>query len=196
MLKKKKKKTRNKSGSTVQTLIGIKTFTDYGLETNGGELLFFTVTPTNISVLSATSIETKIRQLMLVLSAFPDIEITCTDSTECFDANKSYLIKRAESEHNLKVKSLLKRDVEFLDEIQMELTTARQFLFTARCNGMSGQQVFAYSNNIEKIISEQGFEAHRMKKDEIKRLLAIYFDASLYGEQMPDIDGGQYFNAG
>jgi len=33
-----------------------------------------------------------------------------------------------------------------------------------------------------------------MNKEEIKRMIALYFDASLFGEQMPDVDGGQYFN--
>ena len=32
-----------------------------------------------------------------------------------------------------------------------------------------------------------------MKKEDIKRFLALYFDASLNGEQMPDIDGEQFF---
>lgn len=45
---------------------------------------------------------------------------------------------------------------------------------------------------MEKIISEQGFEAHRMSKQEIKRFLALYFEASMYGETMPDYDGEQY----
>ena len=75
----------------VQELLGIKTFTKYGLTTTKGELLFYLVSPTNISVLSHTNIEIKIRHLMMVLSALPDIEIVCTDSSECFDDNKAYL---------------------------------------------------------------------------------------------------------
>ena len=49
------------------------------------------------------------------------------------------------------------------------------------------------ANRIEKVISEQGFEVHRMKKQEIKRFLALYFESSMAGEQMPDGDGEQYF---
>lgn len=48
-------------------------------------------------------------------------------------------------------------------------------------------------NRVEKVISEQGFEVRRMRKEDIKRFLALYFDASLNGEQMPDIDGEQFF---
>ena len=82
-------KQKHGKGRSVQELIGIKTFTKYGLMTDRGELLFFRVAPTNISVLSHANIEGKIRRLMMVLSALPDIEIVCTDSSECFDDNKA-----------------------------------------------------------------------------------------------------------
>ena len=90
------KQQKKKRKNSVQDLIGIKTFTKYGLATNKGELLFYLVSPTNISVLSHVNIEIKIRHLMMVLSAIPDIEITCTDSSECFDDNKAYLHERLE----------------------------------------------------------------------------------------------------
>ena len=188
------KRQNKKSAASVQALIGIKAFTDYGLLTNSGELLFYLVTPTNLSVLSSSSIESKIRQLTLALSAVPELEIACTDSAECFENNKAYLSERMNAEANGKVKSLLKQDISFLDEIQLELSTARQFLFVFRCRGLNPSQVFAQANNIQKILSEQGFDGRRMKKEEIKRMIALYFEASLFGEQIPDIEGSQYFD--
>ena len=158
---------KKKKGASVRELLGVKTFTDYGIVTTRGELLFYLITPTNISVLSQTSIESKIRQLMLVLSAIPDLEITCTDSSECFDDNKAYLYARMEAERNPKVRKMLKKDILFLDQIQMEMATARQFMFVARCRNMKPQQVFERANSIGKVIGEQGFDCHRMKKDEI-----------------------------
>ena len=182
-----------KNGASVQSLLGIKSFTEYGLSTNKGELLFFLITPSNISVLSTAAVEIKIRQLMLTLSALPDVEIVCTDSSECFDENKAYLIRRREEEPNAKIKKLLGKDLEFLGEIQLEMATARQFMFVARCRNMNAMQVFNYANIVQKTISEQGFDAHRMTKAEIKRYLALYFDVSLRGEYMPDVDGAQFF---
>ena len=184
---------KKRKGHSVQDLMGVKTFTKYGLATNKGELLFYQVAPTNISVLSHINIEIKIRHLMMVLSSIPDIEITCTDSSECFDDNKAYLHDRTDEETNPKVRKLIKKDIEFLDQIQMEMATARQFLFIARCKKMKPSQVFRTANSIEQTITEQGFETHRMKKDEIKRFLALYFDASMNGEHMPDVDGEQFF---
>lgn len=181
------------SRSSVQGLLGVESFTKYGLATSRGELLFYQVSPINISVLSKTSIETKIRNLMHILSAIPNIEITCTDSSECFDNNQIYLTERIEEEANPMIRSLLQRDKEFLDSIQIEMATSRQFAFIVRCKNMKPEQVFTLANRVEKVISDQGFEVKRMTKEDIKRFLAIYFDASYTGERMPDVDGAQNF---
>lgn len=187
------KRQKKKKGQSVQDMMGIRTFTKYGLQTEKGDLLFYMVSPTNISVLSYANIEIKIRHLMMVLSSLPDIEITCTDSSECFDDNKAYLHSRLENEQNPKVRKLIRQDIGFLDNVQVEMATARQFLFTARIKAKKQKQVFEQANRVEKIISEQGFEVRRMRKEEIKRFLAIYFEASMNGEQMPDGDGEQFF---
>ena len=184
---------QQKKGRSVQELIGIRTFTKYGLMTGRGELLFFRVAPTNISVLSHANIEVKIRRLMMVLSALPDIEIVCTDSSECFDDNKAYLTARLEAEENGRVKKLIKKDIDFLDTIQVEMAAARQFFFVARLKGQKEKQAFEAANRIESKISGEGFEVHRLKKPGIKRILALYFDASMQGDTIPDIDGEQYF---
>ena len=190
----KKKKNKKSKGVSLQTLLGIKSFTQYGLSTYKGELLFYHVVPTNISVLSSANIEIKIRHLMQVLSAVPNIELVCTDSSECFDDNKEYLKRRLEEENNIKVKKIISSDVEFLDQIQLEIATARQFLFIARLKNLKPAQVFQHANRIEKIISEQGFETHRMSKNEIKRFIALYFESSINGDMLPDVDGEQYFD--
>lgn len=179
---------------SVQELLGIKSFTKYGLSTKNGELLFFNITPTNISVLSKASIETKIYHLMMVLSSVPDIEIVCADASECFDENKRYLQERKFAEESNKVRRIIEKDIVFLDKIQTEMATARQFMLIGRCKSAKPEQVFTVLNNIEKVISEQGFEVQRMGKDDIKRFIALYFDSSFNGERLPDVDGQQHFD--
>ena len=182
-----------RKGRSVQQLLGIQTFTKYGLLTDNGELLFYRVAPTNISVLSAANVEIKIRHLQMLLSAIPDLEIICTDSCECFDDNKSYLHRRAMEEENLNVRGLLLKDREMLTSMQAEMSNARQFVLVKRCKGMKPEQVFVAMNRVLKAVSEQGFEAQRMDKADIKRLIAIYFGASMDGDLMPDVDGCQFF---
>ena len=77
-----------KNKKSTQSLFGLKGFGRYGLKTEKGELSFFSVQPTNISVLSNENIDTKIRRLMTLLSMIPELEIICLDSCECFDGNK------------------------------------------------------------------------------------------------------------
>lgn len=179
---------------SVQELMGVRRFTKYGLFTDRGELIFYQVNPTNISVLSKANIETKITHLKMLLSSIPDIEITVTDSSECFDDNKLYLQERIAQEGNPFIRGIIQKDVEFLDGIQVEMATARQFVFIARLKNLRPEQVFTVVNRIEKVISEQGFESRRFKKEDIKRFLALYFESSFNGELMPDVDGAQYFN--
>ena len=187
------KQQKKKKGRSVQDLLGIRTFTKYGLSTNKGELLFYLVSPTNISVLSHTNIEIKIRHLLLVMSAMPAIAIVCTASSACLAEPTAYLTERLEVEENAKVRKLIKKDIDFLDTIQVEMATARQFFFVARLKSQKEKQVFETANRIESKIAGEGFEVHRLKKPEIKRILALYFEASMQGEAMPDIDGEQFY---
>lgn len=188
------KDNKKKKKNSVQELIGIDTFSKRGLKTRNGELVFFSISPTNISVLSKENIQTKIWHLMMVLSAQPDIEITCLDSCERFDDNKSFMVERLEEEVNPRVRQCLERDIEYLDNIQIEMSTARQFMFVVRFKREKDEQIFTQINPVEKAIAEQGFEVKRMRKDDIKRFLAIYFGASMQGELIPDMDGKDCFD--
>ena len=118
----------NKKMSTAE-LVGISHFSRNGLMTQRyGEVVYFIVQPTNISVLSETSIAIKINHLMQLLSQQPDIEIICSDARENFEFNKLSLARKAEKEDNLKVQLLLRRDMKFLDDIQLQMSTAREFI--------------------------------------------------------------------
>ena len=188
MRKKKKKQKQN----ALQDLLGIKTFTRYGLETEQGELVFFQISPTNVAVLSQANIALKVKHMMLLLSTFPDMEVCCTDAAECFDEILLYLRERREKEPNAAIRRVLEADANWLDQEQTEMSKARQFMLVFRLGKMKDEQKFQLINRIAKITAEQGFEAHRMSKEEIKRCIAIYFNASLFGGQLPDMDGEQY----
>lgn len=192
MAKEKRQKKKKWRRFSVQDLIGAKSFTRYGILTAWGEVVMYQVAPTNISVLSPANIEAKIHSLAVLISTVPNLCIICSDSSECFDANKSYLQARLETETNPCVRILLEKDIEFLDSIQVEMATARQFFFVARFKNLKASQVFSESTQIEKSIAAQGFEVKRMRKPDIKRFLALYFDAYMNGELMPDYDGEPY----
>ena len=185
-----------KKKNSVQSLIGFERFTRFGVKTDKAEIAFFSVEPTNISVLSAANIDTKIRHLMTLLSTVPDLEIIALDSCECFDSNKIYVKNRLQNEQNEEVRKLLEADYSFLDEIQAEISSARQFMFAIRFRREKDEQIFNVINRVDKAISEHGCAARRMSKSEIKRMLALYFGTSISGEEISDVEGSENFELG
>ena len=178
---------------SVQKLIGFEEFTKYGVRANKEDFIFFSVEPVNISVLSAANIESKIYHLMMILSVVPELELLALDSCESFEPNKAYLQKRLKEEKNPAVRKLLQADYQFLDEIQLEMSSARQFLFAVRFRRENDGQIFRLVNRIDKAVTEHGFTIKRMDKPEIKRMLALYFGTSISGEEIDDIEGERYF---
>ncbi|WP_294409760.1 hypothetical protein [uncultured Ruminococcus sp.] len=50
--------------NSVQGLIGLERFSKYGVKSDKAEIAFFSVEPTNISVLSAANIDVKIHHVL------------------------------------------------------------------------------------------------------------------------------------
>lgn len=191
-MSKKEKKTAKQKISTRQ-LINTKAITDYSLLTYGhGELVYFIIKPTNISVLSEASIAARIYALMTVLKGMAEIEMLCLNSRENFEDNKRFLRNRIEQEDNPTVRKLLEADLTFLDRIQVQMATAREFLIVIRLQDEKPNEVFPYLNRIEKTLREQGFSVKRAEKEDIKRILAVYFEQNVTTEKFEDFDGERW----
>lgn len=191
MIRHRKRKHGRKS---VQNLLGLQGFTNYGLKTTGGELVYFAIQPINISVLSPANIENKIKKLHVVLNSHPRLEVICMDSAQRFDNNQLFIDQRILQENNPQVQLALKKDREFLSSIQLEMSTARQFVLCLRFKNQKDSQVFATMNQAEKAISDRGFEVRRLGKADIKRVLAIYFESTMNGDLIPDVEGSENFD--
>jgi hypothetical protein len=191
-MSRKEKKTAKQKLSTRQ-LINTKAITDYSLLTYGhGELVYFIIKPTNISVLSEASIAARIYALMTVLKGMAEIEMLCLNSRENFEDNKRFLRNRIEQEDNPTVRKLLEADLTFLDRIQVQMATAREFLIVIRLQYEKPNEVFPYLNRIEKNLREQGFSVKRAEKEDIKRILAVYFEQNVTTEKFEDFDGERW----
>jgi hypothetical protein len=191
-MSRKEKKTAKQKISTRQ-LINTKAITDYSLLTYGhGELVYFIIKPTNISVLSEASIAARIYALMTVLKGMAEIEMLCLNSRENFEDNKRFLRNRIEQEDNPTVRKLLEADLTFLDRIQVQMATAREFLIVIRLRDEKSNEVFPYLNRIEKTLREQGFSVKRAEEEDIKRILAVYFEQNVTTEKFEDFDGERW----
>ena len=192
-----KEKKKQKQKLSTRQLINTKGITDYCLSTYGhGDLVYFIIKPTNISVLSEASISARIYALMTVLKGMAEIEMCCLNSRENFEDNKRFLRNRIEQENNPAIRKLLEADLTFLDRIQVQMATAREFLIIIRLRNEKESEVFSYLNRIEKTLREQGFSVKRAGKDDIKRLLAVYFEQNVTTEKFEDFDGERWIILG
>lgn len=167
--------------------MGLDTFGQQGLMTRKGEIVFFSIAPVNISVLSKPHIEEKIIRLTALLKVVPNIEILCLDSAERFDPNKAYLLRRIEKEPSPVIRELLRQDLLFLDRVQIEMATSRKFVF---CIRSWQKDTLTLMNRVQSAIADHGFEVHHLTKNDIKLMLSIYFGAG--DNILPDIEGIEF----
>ena len=190
--KRKAKKEAEKRLSTRQ-FIGAKEITDYSLVTYGqGELVYFIVKPTNISVLSESSVGARSYALMTVLKGVAEIEMLCLNSRESFEDNKRFLKSQMEQEENPVIRRLLEQDQTHLDRIQVQMATAREFLIMLRLKDEKESDIFPYLSRIEKSLKEQSFSVKRADKEDIKRILAVYYEQNVTTEKFEDFDGERW----
>lgn len=185
-------KQKERQKQSTKELIGIDEITDYSLKTPYGELVYFIIHPTNISVLSDESVSARIYALMTVLKGIAEIEMLCLNSKENFDDNKQYLKKRIEMEQNPIIRKLLQQDSTNLDRMQVQMATAREFLIIIRLKDEKESNVFPYLARIEKSLKDQGFAARRADKTDIKRFLGVYYEQNVTTERYEDYDGERW----
>ena len=171
---KKDKKTGQKKEGTRQ-LIGIQEITDYSLRTmEHGELVFFLIHPTNLSVLSESSLAARIYGLMTVLKGMAELEMLCLNSKENFEDNKKFIQDRVEEEENSAIRKLL------------------EFILVVRLPGEEEKEVSPYLKRIEKTLNDQGFTTRRANGDDIRRVLAVYFEQNVTTERFEESDGERW----
>ena len=186
-------KTTAKQRLSTRQLMNTRRITEYSLETyDGDELVYFVIRPTNLSVLSESSVGARVYALMNVLKGVAEIEMLCLNSRENFEENKGFLRRRAEEERNPVIRQLLERDQIFLDRIQVQMATAREFLILIRLRNQKGKDVFSYLDRIEKSLKEQGFDSRRADEEDIKRILAVYYEQNVTSEKFEDFDGARW----
>lgn len=188
MKKKKKKK------QSTRELVNTETITDYSLQQYGGdEIVFFLMEPQNLSVMSKENIGSKIFALTNVLKGMADLEMICLNSRDNFEENKTFLKKRMETEENEKIRQLLKKDLLHLDKIQIQTATARLFLLAVRIKPNDQVEIMQLIHRIEKLIKLQNLTVKRATKDDLKSMIAVYFEQNVTTDRFEDVDGERWY---
>ena len=190
---------RNKKENAAQStrqLMGIDGIKDYCIATRMGDLVFFIIKPTNISVLSDSSISARIYALLNVVKGQAEIEMLALNSKESFERNKNFYQERMGSEELPAIRRLLEQDSKHLDRIQVLMASSREFYIIIRLRSEKETDVFPYLSRIEQSINDNGFTTRRATEQDLKRMLGVYFEQNVTTEKFEDYDGDRWVIVG
>ena len=183
MNRKQKKELRERQST--RQLMGINQLTDYGVKTAKGELVFFMLRPDNLSVLSPDGVRARVSALADLLRSTPAVRLQAMDSRESFQANQDFYQQRLEAEPLPAIRDLLRQDAAHLDDIQTATASAREFALVYPVDKDSS----ADPRLTEKSLRDAGFQVRLSGEQDIKRILAVYYQQDVATEHFPDFDG-------
>lgn len=184
-------KKKLKQHQSTRQLMGVKKLTPHGVVTAAGEQVFFLIRPDNLSVLSADGIRSRVADLTDLLGSEEKLELTALDSRESFQPNKQYYQRRLEVETIPKLQELLQKDMEHLDAIQSASASSREFLLTLHIDGKNGVEERGL-RQMEKAICDRGITVRLAEDQDVKRLLAVYYQHDVTSDFFADYDGEEY----
>ena len=181
---------------STRQLMGVDSVSDYCIHTQMGDLVFFIIKPTNISVLPESSVAARIYALLNVVKGLAEIEMLALNSKESFELNKDFYRRRMAEEELPAIRKLLEQDSKHLDRIQVLMASAREFYIVIRLKNEKESEVFPYLSRIEQSIKDNGFSARRAEEQDLKRMLGVYFEQNVTTEQYEDYDGDRWVIVG
>ena len=190
-----KKQKKDKAQSTRQ-LMGIDTIKDHCIGTRMGDLVFFIIKPTNISVMPDSSISARIYALLNVVKGQAELEMLALNSKESFDRNKNFYRERLAVEDLPAISRLLEQDSNHLDRIQALMASSREFYIIIRLRDDPDADAFSYLSRIEQNINDNGFTTRRATDQDLKRMLGVYFEQNVTTEKFEDSDGERWVIVG
>ena len=184
---------KNRKRKSTRQLVGVRKIGEHSVITYAqGEMVFFMVKPHNLAVLSMENISYRLHAMTTILKSIVEIELGCMNSRESFEDNKDFLGQRIEVEDVDSVNELNRLDIEFLDQIQLEMATAREFVLSVRFRREKPAEILNQINRTEKLLKEQGFDIRRAGKADIQRIMAVYFEQNITHMEFDDIDGERF----
>jgi hypothetical protein len=182
-----------KNSDSTRRIVGAERLTEAGVKTyEHGYIAYFTLSPVNLAVLSRGNIQAKINSLMNLIKGLESVELACLNSREDFQSNKNALKARLDAEPSAAVRRLLEKDLLFLDRIQVQTASAREFLLALRFG--DEDEIAPSVSRVGKLLKEQGFRARVATKDDLKRVYAVYFAQNMTQVVLDEYDGERWAN--
>lgn len=183
-----KQKQALRQRQSTRQLMGVSQLTEHGVKVAGGELVFYLVRPDNLSVLSPEGVRERVRALSDLLRASSEVVMVAVDSRESFQHNKDYYRARLETETIPAIRELLRQDMEHLDSIQSGTASSREFALLIRMDTQAAADP-AQLAQVEKRIHSHGFRVRLAGEQDIKRILAVYYQQDAFTDVFDNYDG-------
>ncbi|MDB7910285.1 hypothetical protein PND79_02595 [Flavonifractor plautii] len=187
MMNRKEKLAIRQHQSTRQ-LMGIQRLTPHGVTTAHGELVFFLIRPDNLTVLSEDGIRVRVTALANLLRAESAVELLALDSRESFQRNKEFYQVRLEQETIPALRTLLEQDIRHLEAIQSASASSREFLLVMRLEEKEAADERGL-RQLEKALCDHGVRVQLAEAQDVKRLLAVYYQHDVTTDYFEDVDG-------
>ena len=187
MMNRKEKLAIRQHQSTRQ-LMGIQRITPHGVTTARGELVFFLIRPDNLTVLSEDGVRVRVTALANLLRAESAVELLALDSRESFQRNKEFYQARLEQETVPALRTLLRQDIRHLESIQSASASSREFLLVMRLEEKEAADERGL-RQLEKALCDHGVRVQLVEEQDVKRLLAVYYQHDVTTDYFEDVDG-------
>ena len=171
--------------------MGIDQLTDHGVKTARGELVFYIIKPDNLSVLSKEGVRGRVTALTNLLCSVDELYLMALDSRESFQRNKDYYQQRLMEEEVPALRELLRQDMEHLDEIQSTTASSREFVLIHRLDRKAESDA-NQTTTLERNIRDHGFHVRLADRQDVMRLLAVYYQQDVTTDFFENFDGESY----
>ena len=142
--------------------MGVTRLTEHGAVCGRDELLFYLLRPDNLSILSPEGIRGRVRALTGLLQGMASLELLALDSRESFLKNK-----------------------------QSSTAASREFALVCRLDGKAAEDR-ELPRRLEKQIQDHGFHVRLAGEQDVKRILAVYYQQDVVTEHFEQVDGERW----
>lgn len=179
----------------VKQKIGFESIDDNGclIKADGSKIMFFKVEPSNLAVLSETSINAKVMNLAMLAKTMGDMQIIALDDRENYSEIRKYLRNRIDEETSSQIRYILEQEELYIKTIEADSSAARLFVICFRITPQNETREMNQLVHFRALASQSNMSVYPMGKEAVKKMLAVYFKHDTTSETFPDIDGiGHY----
>lgn len=189
----------SKKISDVKEKLGIigygEDITAYILKLNGDRIYYFSVEPSNLSVLSDTNVRMKIENLSSLGKALDHIEYFALDDRENYSQNRRFLVSRRKQENNSQIRALLLKEEQFVKAIESDASSARRFLIGYHAHRNNLKEDRNQLRNLLSLDKTLSVRIDPLTIEDMQEIIAMYFrqDTTTPTGTFENFDGENYY---